>query len=1087
MQHTFGEMSFLPDGDDGVIDLPLDFDSLLGELGDENGEKPKVESVFDAFILCLNTYCGVRLDYIASLTGKTEEEVVKELRGKIFEDPISHEWQTGDVYLSGNILSKLATAKEHNENGRYGENIRALTRILPPNVTTENIFITLGSPWVPPDVIDDFIVYLIGERMAWGRNNEYATRYDEGTGIWEIPHKTRYRGGKYAVKNRNTYGTVRYEMLYLIEDTLNIKTIAVYDEVPDPMSTRFGKTVRVLNNIETAMALQKQAELVRLFQDWVWRSQQRKKRLKTIYEERYGRVRVHHYDGSFLLFPGMNPSIRLYSYQRDAVARILFSPNTLLAHNVGAGKTYTMIAAGMELRRMGIGRKNLYVVPNTLLGQWREKFLCLYPFAKILVVEPKHFTPEKRAKTLARIRDEDFDGIIMPYSCFDAIPLSEAHYEKMYKDEMAALEKAENTFYSPYIIKRKKQTLERAMKKNLARLSEGIAFDELGITTLFVDEAHNYKNMPVDTKIDSIYGMRRDGSKKSYDMLSKVRAVQNANEGRGVVFATGTPITNSITDLYVMQKYLQNGEMGLLGLGQFDSWVGMFCEKELDFEVDVDTSKFRMATRFSKFHNLTELTALLSSIADFHRCNSKENGLPEFRGYTDVKILGTLPFREYLKDISRRADDIRARRVLRSQDNMLKISSDGRKAALDLRLIDTGYGNGFTAKVEACAENVLHIYHATTPLRSTQLVFCDVSTPKSAFNVYDEMKRLLMAGGVLPSEIAYIHDVGESISKRDALFEDVREGKIRVLLGSTFKLGLGVNVQDRLIAVHHLDVPWRPSDMVQREGRILRQGNQNKQVFIYRYITEASFDAYSWQILETKQHFIEELLAGSLKEREGEDVDSTALNYAEVKALAIGNPKIKHRVEVANELSRLSMLRRGAVEERRRMQQELADLPAMMEDVKERMAACEKDIALYEQEKRELSPEEKEEYRLRLDKAVQQNRGVTEEVHVMDYFGFRIVIPAYMSMYHYSLDIMANGKYRLPCNSEEGHLRRLDSFLDGLSGYLAGLGEKLKSLAAQKRALQKELQKTDSYGEEIEALQEELEKIDKELGIKEDE
>ena len=1080
MKLTLGEMSFhLQDEDDGVIDLPLDFEAL--DLEGEN--PPEVESVFDGLVLSLNTYCGVRLDYIAKLTRKSEEEVIKELRGKIFEDPISHEWQTSDVYLSGNILTKLTLAKEHNENGRYEENIRALSKILPPDIATDNIFITLGSPWVPPDIIDAFIAHLIGEKAPWG----YETRYNESTGIWEIPKKNRFRGSKHAVKNRNTYGTVRYEMLYLLEDTLNIKTIAIYDEVPDRWSLNSRKTVRVLNNMETAMALQKQAELVSLFQAWVWSSTQRKKRLRTIYEERYGRIRVHHYDGSFLMFPKMNPSIRLYPYQRDAVARILFSPNTLLAHNVGAGKTYTMIAAGMELRRMGVGKKNLYVVPNTLVGQWRDKFMCLYPYARILVVEPKNFTPALRSKTLARIRDEDFDGIIMPYSCFDAIPLSLSHYEAMYKEEMEKLNEAEKTYSSPGIIRRKKAALEKALKKNTEQLKGGIAFDELGVNTLFVDEAHNYKNMPVETKIDMIYGMRKDGSKKSYDMLGKVRAVQNANGGRGVVFATGTPITNSITDLFVMQKYLQNGEMGLLGLGQFDSWVGMFCEKELDFEVDVDTSKFRLATRFSKFHNLTELTALLSSIADFHRCNSEENGLPAFKGYTDETILGTLPFRDYLKDISKRADDIRAKRVLRSEDNMLKISSDGRKAALDLRLIDEGAGNAFSAKIEKCAQNVLMIYHMTSDTHATQLVFCDVSTPKKSFNAYDEMKRLLVLGGVPEGEIAYIHEVGESNAKRDVLFERVREGEVRILLGSTFKLGLGVNVQDRLIAVHHLDVPWRPSDMVQREGRILRQGNLNRQVFIYRYITEASFDAYSWQILETKQRFIEELLAGSLSEREGEDVDSTALNYADVKALAIGNPLIKKRVEVANELARVCLLRKGCMDERRRMQQELADTPALIEEAKTRVAACEEDIARYEEEKKEFSPEEWAMLQEQLDKAVRDNRGTTEEIEVMTYQGFRILIPSFMSMYHYSFDIIGKGKYRLPCNSDEGHLKKVDAFLDNLKDYRQNLLEQIKKWQAQKRALEKELKKTDNYGEEIERLQQNLEKIDKELGIIEDE
>ena len=702
--------------------------------------------------------------------------------------------------------------------------------------------------------------------------------------------------------------------LYILERTLNMKTVAVTDEVI--CHTNASGVKRVINKSETVLALEKQQKMIKAFQRWVWKDQKRKERLEIIFENNFSCVRRRIFDGSFLDFPTMSPSVNLYPHQKNAVARILFSPNTLLAHDVGSGKTYIMIAAGMELKRMGLSRKNLYVVPNNIVGQWEKLFSVMYPDSKLLCVEPKNFTPTKRESVLEQIRDEDFDGIIMAYSCFEQIPLSKDFYTEQLQETLDKIsELASNTNKATSKLERKKEAVRKALSSlelAMDNMYDTVYFDELGITRLFVDEAHNYKNVPIETKVDKVLGISSKGSKKCRDMMDKVRLVQKQNNGGGVVMATGTPITNSITDAFVMQKYLQSGELGMLDLQSFDSWVGMFAERVTEFEIDVDTSSYRLATRFAKFHNLPELTALLSSIADFHQVDSSI-GIPNFDGYKDALISKTSEFAAYLDDISARAELVRKGIVSRSDDNMLKITTDGRKAALDMRLVEPNTSFTYQSKVARCAENVFDIYCETQSDKSTQLIFCDSSTPKSGFNVYDEVKRLLIGMGVPSEEIAFIHDAGTE-SKREKLFSRLRSGNVRILIGSTFKLGLGVNIQNKLIALHHLDVPWRPADMTQREGRILRQGNENKKVYIYRYITEGSFDAYSWQLLETKQRFISGLLSGSLTERSGSDIESTVLDYAQVKALAVGNPLIKERVETANELTRYLALQRKAID-----------------------------------------------------------------------------------------------------------------------------------------------------------------------------
>ena len=813
------------------MDLPMDWDNVFNH--DSRTEGVFAESISDGLIKSLCNLGKVDIEYISAITGEDYKTVICALKGSIYQNPETWNecfykgWETAEEYLSGNMMRKWQTAYDANMkyNGYFADNLKAIKAVLPPTVAVKDIYITLGSPWVPTDIIDDFIEYIYKNKHKYWTNgiDPYTVKHDEITGTWEIPFKTRYY---HSITDTKTYGTPRLETLYILERTLNMKSVAVTDEVSCP--TNASGVRRVINKEETVLALEKQQKLVKAFQDWVWTDAKRKERLETIYENNFSCVRRRNFDGSFLEFPGMSQNIKLYPYQKNAVARILFTPNTLLAHDVGAGKTYIMIAAGMEKKRIKPETQNLYVVPNNIVGQWEKIFKSMYPEANILCVTPKMFTPQKREEVLEDIRDMDYDGIIMAYSCFEQIPISKDYYITELEESKKELEKvAKDYSKATSRLEKKREAVGKALSElavAMDDLYDRVYFDELGITNLFIDEAHNFKNVKIETKINNVLGISTTGSKKCRDMMDKVHLIQKQNNGGGVVMATGTPITNSITDAFVMQKYLQEGELALLDLQNFDSWVGMFAEKVSEFEIDVDTSSYRLTSRFAKFHNLPELTSLLASIADFHQIDDVF-GIPDFDGYMDAVVDKTSELDRYLKDISSRADLVRSRVVDKKEDNLLKITTDGRKAALDIRLVEPNAGFTYQSKVARCAENVFNIYIKTFLDKSTQLIFCDTSTPKNTFNVYDEMKRLLLLMGVKENEIAFVHDATTE-NERNKLFNKMRTGEIRVLIGSTFKLGLGVNVQNKLIAVHHLDVPWRPADV----GRILRTFKIKKNV-----------------------------------------------------------------------------------------------------------------------------------------------------------------------------------------------------------------------------------------------------------------
>ena len=1085
------------------MDLPLDWNNHYS--CDERAAGIHAESISDGLVLSQINLGVVDIEYISLVSGYSYKEVIETLKGSIYQNPERWDkcfykgWETADEYLSGNLMRKHKIAKEANDNfnGYFSDNINAIESVLPEPIPVGEIYVTLGSPWVPPDIIDDFIEHLLGEteiqtgtRVRRGEPQYESARklwpveYEPVTGIWDIPEKNRYEWWGRNVKSTRTYGTERMPALHIIEKTLNMKTLQIFDKVSSP-ATKSGEK-RVLNKDETVAVQEKQQKIIKEFQEWIWKDERRKERLEMIYENNFSCVRQRLFDGGFLTMPGLSPTVKLYPYQKNAVARILFTPNTLLAHDVGAGKTYIMVAAGMELRRIGISRKNVYVVPNNIVGQWESIFHQMYPQANLMVVEPKSFAAGNRQNILMTIRDKDFDAVIIAYSCFELISLSKEYYKRKIEEEIAAIERALEQKRGNSRLYKKKEKLGKELSDIRAAIWQNAPifyFDDLRINTLFVDEAHNFKNIPINTKIDKVLGINKTGSAKCSKMLDKIRCVQRSNDGRGIVFATGTPITNSVTDMFVMQTYLQYGELRFLDLNHFDNWAATFGEKVTEFEIDVDTNDYRLATRFSKFHNLPELTNLLAQFADFHK-NDKENDLPDFDGYDDKLVSKTPKLETYLKDISLRAEMIRHGRVRRTVDNMLKLTTDGRKAALDIRLATPQTAFSYNSKVFRCMENVLNIYLETAEQRLTQLVFCDISTPKAGFNLYNDLKSLLVRHGAKERDIAFIHE-HDTEKRRTQLFKKMQDGEVRVLLGSTFKLGLGVNVQRKLVAVHHLDVPWRPADMIQREGRILRQGNENKKVRIFRYITDGSFDAYSWQLLESKQRFICQLLSGSVTERNAADVDDVVLNYAEIKALTIGNPLIKERVETANELKRACALQRKFAESQIAMKRELFKLPGKIANTEALIEKALLDIERYEAGRIDIKEMEgHRQYGTTILEALNEHAMQPKQKTLLSYQGFVIVLPENMLQEKPYVWIEGSGRYYTETgDSDIGCISRIDNKLNSLPKYVEEQRQELRNLTERKADLETELRKDPPYAADIAGLREKLAQIDKSLGV----
>ncbi len=1050
--------------------------------GDERAAGIFCDDMNEALGICLDRLGCVDTEYIAQITGGSIAAVINSLKGKIYCDPDKWKecfykgWVTAAEYLSGNMIKRYnaARAAEKKYGSFFSENVRAAEAALPPPLDKKDIYATLGSPWIPPEVIDDFISYLFGTAGMHRKTiEESKTVHDSVTGVWKVPKKSRYGHSSRSLY----YGTGRIGPLYLLEKLLNCRQVQIFDTETNSA----GKSVRVLNEQETVAALECESRLRADFSEWLWRDPRRSERLHMIYENSFSCFKSRSFDGSFLTFPGMNEKYTLYDFQKEAVAKILFTPNTLLAHEVGSGKTFIMSAAGMKLRQLGLSKRNMFVVPNSLVGQWESIFKDLYPKAAVIAVNPPDFTKDKKQATLKAIADTDFDAVIIAYSCFDRIPLSEkalrrvltldyeeiARYIAQHGSEPKALH-AKRTALLGRI-----KALEASEKK--ADPTE-LTFDALGITTLFLDEAHNYKNIPIDSQA-GLLGINSRGSEKCARMLEKVRYTELA--GWGAVFATGTPITNSISDAYTMQKYLQYPDLKALGLRSFDSWIGMFAEAKTDFEIDVDTSGYRMCRRLRAFHNLPELTALFSVAAHYHKTDGRRD-IPDFAGHEDCTVPKSEALAQYLRSISERAETVRRGEIDRKADNMLKITTDGRKAALDIRLVLPEAEEQLQSKVRFCAENVYKIWLENEVENCTQLVFCDISTPKAEFNIYDELKRLLTEKGIPKEQIEFIHSFEED-DERVALFDRVNKGEVRVLLGSTFKLGTGVNVQTKLKAEHHLDVPWRPADMIQREGRILRPKNTNRSVRIFRYITEGSFDAYSWQLLETKQSFISQLLANELTERSGTEVDGVVLDYAEVKALAVGNPLIKRRIETANELSRYRILQRQLFQRRQYLEERLEAIPEERRKLTELLEKAGEDLkCLRLPENDTVTADMRTKLREALEVAVAAR--TDSSVAVCEHRGFKIYLHPNMISSRPAVKIERSGSYYCELGDTPfGYPARIDNALERLPQFIEENEQRLTELERENVDAQLELDKRESYIPEIERLEKSLAEIDRGL------
>ncbi|MGN0265441.1 MAG: DUF3849 domain-containing protein [Oliverpabstia sp.] len=857
-----------------------------------------VDTASEALAVSLSEKARVDLDYMAELTGKDVDTVKEELTGIIFQNPLTDQWETADEYLSGNVRDKLETAKVYAESHpEYAVNVQALTQVQPKELDASEIEVRIGATWIDPKYIEDFMRETFETPQHLLDRNVVGVQYSDVTGQWNIKGKNADYGNSLV---NMTYGTSRRNAYTILEDSLNLKDSRVYDTIEED-----GKEKRVLNKKETTIASQKQEAIREAFKDWVFRNPERRQVLVAKYNQLFNSTRPREYDGSHLKFPGMTPDIELKPHQKNAVAHVLYGDNTLLAHCVGAGKTFEMTAAAMESKRLGLCQKSLFVVPNHLTEQWASDFLRLYPGANILAATKKDFEPANRKKFCSRIATGDYDAVIIGHSQFEKIPLSQerqvAIIERQIDEIELAIAQAKADNGERYTIKQmeksRKSLLTRLEKLNDAsRKDNVVTFEQLGVDRLFVDESHNYKNLFLYTKMRNVAGIAQSEAQKSSDMFAKCQYLDELTGGKGVTFATGTPISNSMTELYTNMRYLQYGTLQKLGLGHFDSWASSFGETQTAIELAPEGTGYRAKTRFAKFFNLPELIALFKESADIQTPDMLNLPVPEAE-YENVVLKPSEYQQDMVASLAERAEAVRDRQVQPYEDNMLKITNDGRKLALDQRLINDMLPDDDNSKASTCVEKAFEIWEQTKEQKSTQLIFCDLSTPKGdgTFNVYDDIRNKLIEKGVPPEEIAFIHEANTELRKAE-LFGKVRSGQVRFLLGSTQKMGAGTNVQDRLIALHHLDVPWRPSDIEQQEGRILRQGNLNPKVKIFRYVTEGTFDSYSWQLIENKQKFIGQIMTSKSPVRSCEDVDEAALTYAEVKALATGNPYIKEKM-----------------------------------------------------------------------------------------------------------------------------------------------------------------------------------------------
>ena len=910
----------------------------------------QVDTASEALAVSIGERAKVDLPFMARLTGKAEDEIVADLQGVIFLDPLEQTWQTADEYLSGNVRAKLRVAQTAAESDpSFAVNVEALQAAQPKDLDASEIDVRLGTTWVDKAYIQRFMIELLG--IPYYEQRRIHVNYAPQTAEWSIDGKSLLSEN---VNNHMKYGTRRAPALKILEDTLNLRDTRVYDVVQDEN----GREKRELNQKETTIAQQKQQTIKDAFHDWVWKDPTRRHELVTRYNELFNSTRPREYDGSHIVFDGMNPEITLREHQRTAIAHVLYGGNTLLAHQVGAGKTFEMVAAAMESKRLGLCQKSMFVVPNHLTEQWASEFLRLYPSANILVTTKKDFEKAKRKQFCARIATGDYDAVIIGHSQFEKIPISQERQERLLReqiDEIAAgIEEMERENGERFTIKRMEATrksLEARLEKLKAdeKKDDVVTFEELGVDRLFVDEAHAFKNGFLATKMRNVAGIATSESQKSTDMFLKCRYMDELTGGRGVIFATGTPVSNSMTELYTMQRYLQYGTLEKMGLIHFDAWASTFGETVTAIELAPEGTGYRARTRFAKFFNLPELMAMFKEVADIKTADQLHLPVPNAH-YETMAVKPSVYQEEMVEALSERASKVHSGAVDPKEDNMLRITSDGRKLGLDQRLMNPLLPDEPGSKVNACMENILRIYKEGDAQKLTQLVFCDLSTPHGdgSFNVYDDIRDKLVASGIPKEKIQFIHDADTEIKKKD-LFAKVRSGQVRILFGSTQKLGAGTNVQDRLIALHDLDAPWRPGDLEQRAGRIVRQGNMNPDVHIYRYVTEKSFDSYLWQTIENKQRFISQIMSSKSPVRACDDVDETALSYAEIKALCAGDPRIKEKMDLDIEVAKLRLMKADYQSNQFKLEDQiLKQYPEEIRQAQERAKGYRADMALLE-------------------------------------------------------------------------------------------------------------------------------------------
>ena len=1034
-----------------------------------------VDTASEALAVSIGEKAKVDIPYMMELTGKTEEEVTEELTGVIFKNPLTDKWEPSDEYLSGNVREKLNIARQFAENHpEYMVNVQALERVQPKDLDASEIEARLGATWISPDYITEFMAETFHTPRQHINYERIKVQYAEVTGQWNVK-------GKNVDSSNNplstaTYGTQRANAYRLLEDALNLRDTKIYDTIHDADGEH-----RVLNRKETTLAQQKQELIREEFKEWIFKDMSRRETLCKIYNERFNSVRPREYDGSHIQFVGMNPEIKLMEHQKNAVAHILYGNNTLLAHCVGAGKTFQMIAAGMESKRLGLAQKSLYVVPNHLLEQWGSDFLRLYPGANILVATKKDFEPANRKRFCSRIATGDYDAVIIGHSQFEKIPLSRERQIALLEDQIAditySIESAKAQTGEQYTIKQMEKT-KKTLKAKLEKLNDQtrkddvVTFEQLGVDRLFVDESHFYKNLFLYTKMRNVAGISQTDAQKSSDMFMKCRYMDEITGGKGITFATGTPVSNSMTELYTIMRYLQYDTLMNMGMGHFDSWAATFGETVTAIELSPEGTGYRAKTRFARFFNLPELISIFKEAADIQTADMLNLPVPEAE-YINEVLKPSEEQKEMVEAFSERAEQVRGGVVDPRVDNMLKITNDGRKCALDQRLLNDMLPDAGESKVNACVENAFQVWEDGKDTQATQLIFCDLSTPKTdgTFNVYDDVRNKLVERGIPKDQIAFIHEYNTEVKKAE-LFAKVRAGQVRILMGSTPKLGAGTNVQDRLLALHHLDCPWKPSDLEQQEGRILRQGNQNDKVKIFRYVTENTFDSYMWQILENKQKFISQIMTSKSPVRACEDVDDTALSYAEIKALATGNEYIKEKMDLDVQVSKLKLLKANHTSQIYRLESDIAKrYPVQITALKEKIAGMRVDadvvkgIDLQDNDHFAMTVggklyTDKKEAGVALLSAASGLKSVKSAGQIGEYHGFALSSEYNFLSNTYTMTIKGKCSYKIEFGKDTlGNIQRIHNALSAIGKKLADTEQNLETVQQQLKTAQEEVQK----------------------------